>query len=311
MTDILPNTQQYKSWLAAATEILRSADVDSPRLSAELILGHVTKLSRVQLATWPERQILPEQAADLAALLARRAAGEPSAYLIGYREFFGRNFQVNAHTLIPRPETELLVQDALDTFNAPGETAAVRFADLGTGSGCIAVTLCAERPAWRGVAVDISPDTLAVAADNAKVHGVTSRLRLLCADFTRPLLARSSLDLVVSNPPYVSTAEYRELSPEVRDFEPARALVPPLSAVPSGKTESNGLEHAACVVRAAAEALRPGGVLLIEHGWAQGAAVRVLLENNMWENTCTCSDLAGLDRFVRAKRSDVLPEVVW
>lgn len=308
MLTVLPDDPTRRDWLKAATAALADAGVDSPRLSAEVLLGHVTGQSRVQLATWPERALTADQRAVLDTLLARRASGEPSAYLIGEREFFGRNFRVNTYTLIPRPETELLVQAAMDSFE---NDRPVQFADLGTGSGCIAVTLCAERPLWRGVAVDISPDTLAVTADNAESHHVRSRLQLLCGDFTGPLLAASSLDLLISNPPYVSAAEYRELSPEVRNFEPAQALVPDPVELHKNTSAADGLEHIACIIRAGMAALRPGGVLLIEHGWTQSAAIRVLLENNMWENVCGCKDLAGLDRFIQAKRSAVAAESVW
>lgn len=278
-------------WLAHAAR--RLCAVDSPRLSAELLLCRATGLNRVQLATWPERELDDEQLHALEILLARREDGEPVAYLLGYREFFGRDFIVTPATLIPRPETELLVQAALDAF----PSSPVRFADLGTGSGCIAVTLCAERPHWLGLAADLSADALAVAARNLRTHAPASRLRLVRADFTRPLLAPACLDLLVSNPPYISGTEYETLSVEVRGFEPATALVP------QARPEAHGLEHAEAVIRAAAHALRPGGVLLMEHGCTQGPALQVLLENNMWEDACVCNDLAGLDRFVRARRS--------
>ena len=170
-------------WVREATRTLTEAAVDSPRLSAELILRHVCGISRVELATRPETPLTAEQLSRMSGLLRRRAEGEPAAYLIGQREFYGRDFRVTPATLIPRPETELLIETALKSCQG-----AVRFADLGTGSGCIAVTLCAERPEWRGIMADLSGRALAVACQNAARHKVRERLLPVLADFTRPLL---------------------------------------------------------------------------------------------------------------------------
>lgn len=285
-------------WISTATARLKAAGVDSPRLSAELLAAHASGLDRLRLRTWPDTPLLPEWLDILENLLARREQGEPMAYLIGTREFFGRDFLVTPHTLIPRPETELLVEAALKLFGS----APIQFADFGTGSGCIAVTLCAERPHWSGLAVDASAGALATAAENAH-HYHTHGLCFARADFTRPLLADGSLDLLVSNPPYVSEAEYADLSPEVARFEPKNALVPGIGVSPVHTDGSTGLEHAALVITAAGRALHPGGVLLMEHGWTQGPAIQVLLENNTWHNPLIHKDLAGLNRFVSAVRA--------
>ena len=138
-------------WVREATRTLHEAAVDSPRLSAELILQHVCGISRVELATRPETFLTSDQLSRMTGLLRRRADGEPAAYLLGQREFYGRDFRVTPATLIPRPETEHLIEAALKGCDGPAS-----FADLGTGSGCIAVTLCAERPDWRGLMVDLS-----------------------------------------------------------------------------------------------------------------------------------------------------------
>ena len=191
--------------------------------------------------------------------------------------------------------------------------APLAFADLGTGSGCIAVTLCAERPAWHGLMVDFSGKALNVACHNAVRHDVRDRLQPVRADFTRPLFRPASLDLLVSNPPYVGRHEYAGLSPEVRDFEPVTALVPgfvdsdrvhahhhdhePQSAPTE---EPEGLEHLIAVACEAATALKPGGLLLMEHGCTQGPALKVLLERHNWENVSIIKDLAGLDRLICA-----------
>lgn len=284
---------KVEDWLHAATTRLTRAEVDSPRLSAEMILAGVSGMERLFWRTWPETELREEWRKDMDILLTRREQGEPAAYLMGVREFFGREFRVTPATLIPRPETELLVEAALERCKA-GEI--IRFADFGTGSGCIAATLCLERPAWCGLAVDASREALCTAAHNARRLGAV-RLTPVLADFTRPLLADRSLDLLVSNPPYVSEDEYAALSREVRNFEPKSALVPHTGG------HAHGLEHAVAVIEAAARALRPGGLLLIEHGCTQGAAMKVLLENNTWRNPSNHKDLAGLDRYVSAVRA--------
>lgn len=286
-------------WIVRATARLTAAGVDSPRLSAELLLAHTCGRDRIMLATWPEHEIDTPHLTALESLIQRREHGEPVAYLLGNKEFFGRKFGVNKHTLVPRPETELLVEAALAAFD---QHAPVRFADLGTGSGCIALTLAAERPHWKGLAVDISAPALQVARSNTQTLGV-SNVAFVRADFTCPLLADNSLDLLVSNPPYVSRAEYADLSVEVRAFEPEGALVPlSLHARPL-HNESDGLEHARRLIELAGRTLRSGGVLLMEHGCTQGAALRVLLENNTWKNVFNGKDLAGMNRFVKAVRT--------
>lgn len=300
-------------WVREAARTLTESAVDSPRLSAELILRHICGITRVELAAYPEIPLTETQLARMAGLLRRRAEGEPVAYLLGQREFYGRDFRVTPATLIPRPETEHLVEAALKGCAGP-----VRFADLGTGSGCIAVTLCAERSDWQGVMADLSGRALAVACQNAARYGVRERLQPLRADFTRPLLRPASLDLLVSNPPYVGKTEYEGLSPEVRDFEPVTALVPGFvdsdrvpnhdhhhhhgasASAPAGRPE--GLEHLEAVAREAFVALKPGGLLLMEHGWKQGAALKVLLESHSWENVTIMKDLAGHDRLASARR---------
>lgn len=299
-------------WVREAARTLTEAAVDSPRLSTELILRHVCGITRVELAAYSETPLTDAQLARMNGLLRRRAEGEPAAYLLGQREFYGRDFRVTPATLIPRPETEHLVEAALQGCEGP-----VRFADLGTGSGCIAVTLCAERSDWRGVMVELSGRALAVACQNAVRHGVRDRLQALRADFTRPLFRPASLDLLVSNPPYVGKTEYESLSPEIRDFEPVTALIPGFvdsdrvpnhdhhhhgDALAEPSAQAEGLEHLEAVAREAFAALKPGGLLIMEHGWRQGAALKVWLESHSWENIMIMKDLAGHDRLTSARR---------
>lgn len=304
-------TVSFAAWLREATRLLEEARVDSPRLSAELILRHVCEVSKPALIAYPERKLIPAQLSRMQGLLRRRAEGEPMAYLLGQREFFSRMFRVTPATLIPRPETEILVELALAAF--PESDRTIRFADFGTGSGCIAVTLCAERPLWQGLAVERSSKALNIACRNAVRHKVSNQIQPVLADFTVPFLQEESLDLVVSNPPYVGLTEYAELSPEIRDFEPVTALVPGFvdSDRVHGHThhaprkiseEPEGLEALKAVATAAGVALRPGGLLLIEHGWQQGSVFRMWLKNHDWFQIRQHTDLAGLDRVIAARR---------
>ena len=281
-----------KEWKIDAAR--RLAHTDAPALTAQLLLCHVLEIDRVALIAHSEEPIPAEDEARLEALLERRSGGEPLAYLLGVREFYGREFAVNRHTLIPRPETEHLIETALDFFDAQGRSGdALRFLDLGTGSGCIAVTLAAERPAWMGTAVDISSGALETARKNAESNDVS--LSFLLADFTQPLpFDPASFDLVVSNPPYISEEEYAGLDAGVRDFEPRSALVP----------GPEGMEHPRAVEEAARRLLRPGGLFLMEHGWLQGEACRVLCHEDFWKDVHTGLDLAGRDRFLFAVRTE-------
>ena len=281
-----------KEWKIDAAR--RLAHTDAPALTAQLLLCHVLEIDRVALIAHSEEPIPAEAEARLEVLLERRSGGEPLAYLLGVREFYGRDFAVNRHTLIPRPETEHLIENALDFFDAQGRSdEALRFLDLGTGSGCIAVTLAAERPAWRGTAVDISSGALETARKNAESNDVS--LSFLLADFTQPLpFDPASFDLVVSNPPYISEEEYAGLDAGVRDFEPRSALVP----------GPEGMEHPRAVEEAARRLLRPGGLFLMEHGWLQGEACRALCHEVFWKDVHTGLDLAGRDRFLFAVRTE-------
>lgn len=277
-----------REWKIRATT--RLAGTESPAVVAVLLLCHALGVDKVALVAHGEEEVPPAAEAVLEEMVERRLAGEPVAYILGHREFYGREFQVNASTLIPRPETEHLVEAALAFFQSRSD---VRFLDLGTGSGCIAVTLAAERPAWTGTAVDISSEALTVAGRNAEAHGVSDALTFLQADFTEALpFARSSFDLVVSNPPYISEEEYAGLDPGVRNFEPRSALVP----------GPEGLEHPRAVEAAARALLKEGGLLLMEHGYLQGEACRALCSDAYWMDMRTGRDLAGKDRFLFAVR---------
>jgi len=292
--------------------------VDAPRLSAELLLAKALGLDRdallKRLILEPESP-LPESAwLEFAKLTARRCAGEPAAYILGHKEFYGREFTVTPDTLIPRPETELLIDLALEYArslgNAGGNTApAPCFADFGTGTGCIAVTLALELLGWRGLALEKDPAALRVACANALRLGAADvtdpadaqKLRFILADFHAPPISLpppASLDLLISNPPYVSEAEYRTISFEVRDFEPKSALVPGMP--PGSSAPSSGLEDAEAIIDLARILLKPGGLLLMEIGHAQGPALLPRLQD--WFDARLHKDLAGLDRVLIGKR---------
>lgn len=274
-----------------ATQRLAEADVDGPRLSAELLAAKVFGLSRLELLLHRDDIPDPQRLADFEALVARRAAGEPAAYILGEREFYGLPFLVTPDVLIPRPETELVVETALNAFSSG---ACFRFADFGTGSGALAVAIAHETANARGFAVDLSPAALAVARRNADVNGVRQRLLFINADFTRLAFAPGSLDLVVANPPYVTEGEYAELSPEVREHEPRLALVSP----------DQGLAHLRGLLPVAARALRTGGLLLCEVGCGQGGGALALAADAYLglEGARILKDYAGLDRVLMAWR---------
>jgi release factor glutamine methyltransferase len=230
----------------------------------------------------------PQAAARFAELVSRRVHRTPLQHLAGRAEFRGLEFEVSPDVLIPRPETEELVQAVLDA----GLPEAASVADLGTGSGCIAVALAFERRSWRVVAVDLSAEALRVAARNAASRGVRERVTVVARDFAAvPDAERGRFDAVVSNPPYVPEAEWRGLQPEVRDHEPRIALVP-------GPT---GNEAYDAVTRAAAVMLRPGGLLALELGWKSEEAVRGIVVGHGFREVVTKPDLQGIPRVLTAR----------
>ena len=264
-------------WLRNATTRLDLAGIDSPRLEAQVLAAHVLRVGRSWLLAHPEHEF-PDLAGE--ALLQRREAREPLAYLTGYREFRGREFQVDPSVLIPRHETEELVEAALALY---GDRPTLAVLDLGTGSGVLAATLKLERPAWEVTAVDVSPEALATASVNARFHG--ANVRFVLSDGFSALLGEG-FDLVVSNPPYVGDAE--ELPPEIRDHEPPGALF-------AGPT---GLEFYERLAREAPDHLQDGGGILLEVGHRQASAVRSIFEDAGWRHETTRRDLSGVERVV-------------
>lgn len=292
MADRAQRPRTIAQALSAAAAELAALGLDAPRLSAELLAAKALGLTRLGLIMQAKDFLTGDALTSFGSLVARRAKGEPVAYLLGEKEFYGLRFRVTPDVLIPRPETELLVEEAERLF--PADTP-LRFADFGTGSGALAVALAHVFPHSHGLAVDLSAQALEVARRNAREQNVAARLDFLCADFTSLALAPASLDLVVANPPYVTEAEYADLSHEVRGFEPGLALV----------SADAGLAHIRGLAPVAARALKPGGVLLCEFGSGQGRAVLELFSDPAlgYAQPVVLSDYAGLDRVLRAIRA--------
>ena len=266
--------------LARATAALSDLPDATPRLEAELLLAEATGWTRTSLLAWPERAPSAEAIATFEALLARRLTGEPIAYLRGRQAFWTLELRVTPDTLIPRPETELLVELALERLDAQSP---LQIADLGTGSGAIAAAVASERPGWSLIATDRSAAALAVARDNFRTLGL-ERIGCLRMDWLAAL-ASDSLDAILSNPPYVAGQDPHLDRGDPR-FEPRSALTP----------GGDGLEAIRAIAADAGRCLRPGGLLAVEHGFDQGEAARRIFTSAGLHRVETCQDLAGLDR---------------
>lgn len=262
-------------------EALKEARASIPLREARLLLCHVLGVSLAALEAHPERKVSPGDTAAFEALVARRAAGEPIAYLTGRREFYGMDFHVTPDVLIPREETELLADIAL-------ETSAQRILDLGTGSGCLAIAVTKQRPQAQVTAVDVSAAALAVARENAARHGV--HVRFLQGDWFAPL-AGERFDLILANPPYVAEADPHLAQGDVR-FEPRGAL----AAGPEG------LDDIRRIVAGAGVHLVPGGRLYFEHGYDQARAVAAMLDAAGFVAIEQRRDLAGILRVTGGTR---------
>lgn len=272
--------------LKEARQRLVLAGCDTPQLDAEALLAHTMGRERSWFYLYPQAELAGDQAEMFFSLIARREQREPVAYLTGEKEFFGLAFQVNPAVLVPRPETELLVETAIQLATAQAYLSIV---DVGTGSGCIAVSLAAYLPQARLWAIDLSEQALQVAAQNAARRQLEARLTFLAGDLLSPL--PNPVDLIVSNPPYVRGPELAApfTTPEVHQYEPRLAL----------DGGESGLEVIARLLAQAGQKLRPGGSLLVEIGAAQGQAVAGLASLHFPKAEIRVKkDLAGLDRLL-------------
>jgi release factor glutamine methyltransferase len=284
---------------------LREKQVASYTLAAELLLLHVLRRDRAWLYAHPEEPINSQGLDTYLSLIARRANGEPTQHLTGKQEFWSLEFEVTPDVLIPRPETEHVIEVALDRLalrelraGRPQKTNGEGFliADIGTGSGCLAIALAKELPAAMIYATDISPAALAIARRNAVRHGVADRIHFLESDLSQSLGAddakESVFDLIVSNPPYIPAHDANTLAREVRDHEPPIALY--------GGEE--GYELYAGLIALAGLHLKPSGIFVAELGHDSLAAVQALLDARRWAAVGVSNDLAGIPRVIAAER---------
>jgi len=282
----MPST--IRETLAEATGRLTTAGVDAPKLVAQVLLAHALGVSRDSVLISPPHHVLqPHQVVSYRALVARCVEGEPMAYVVGHTEFCALEFQIDHRALIPRPETEQLVELALrrlKALNLPSQTLVV---DVGTGSGCIVVSLAVKLPNVRFMATDISSDALALAHDNAKKHKVNSRIQFLRGELMAPVPVRA--DGVVANLPYVTTAEWQSLPRHIHNHEPRTAL--------DGGVD--GLDLIRRLLSQASRHIKPDGWLLLEIGSTQGPAVSALARQAFPLAAVSLHrDLAGLTRVV-------------
>jgi len=282
---------------------LRAANVPSHTLAAELFLMHVLGRDRAWIYTHPENPLNPADAGRYFALIDRRAAGEPTQYLTGKQEFWGLEFEVTPAVLIPRPETEHVVEVVLErlgergikiNMRTGGPSPFLRIADVGTGSGCLAVALAQELPHAQIVATDLSAAALEVARRNAERHHVVDRFRFVQTNLLESVGEESSFDVIVSNPPYVAREEAGQLPCEVRQHEPDAALF----GGPSG------FEMYGRLIEQAPALLRSRGILILELGFNSLDHVRSFLYGQpAWVNVSVTNDLAGIPRVIAAQRS--------
>jgi len=283
--------QKLLNWI---TEYLINKDIDSPRLSAELLISHVTGLKRIELYTQFDRQVPQQQLNQLHELVKRAGEHEPVAYLTGKTEFYSLELDITSDCMIPRPETELLVQRAIEFLRT--RTGIQYVCDLCTGSGCIAVAIAKNFMNARVTATDIFAAALEVAARNVEKHRLNEHIQLLCGDLFEPVIQQldgCQFDLIVCNPPYVSTDEYEKLEKNVKDYEPKSALY----------AGTDGLDVYRRLIIKADDFLKPGAALMLEIGYAQGSAVKELLEQTgVFAEVKIEKDFHNNDRIVIAKK---------
>ena len=290
--------QELKQWqvvelLKTTTAYFEEKAVDEARISSELLLGHVIGKSRLELYLHHNRPVYQDELDRFRSLCRQRLDGRPVQYIIGDQFFYGLQFTVDERVLIPRPETELLVEHALESLGMTGRggSSDAKILDIGTGSGCIAVTMAKLCPSLRVTAVDCSPDALDVARMNAEKNDVESRIEFLQADMFddsfASLLPESAYDLIVSNPPYIPDAEWESLQREIKHFEPRLALTTP-----------QGSECYIAIVTKAKQLLVPGGKLSFELHADAGASVSEHMTSQGFSEITVYKDYSGLDRVI-------------
>jgi release factor glutamine methyltransferase len=258
---------------------------ESPRLDAEVLLASALDSDRVRLVIESERVLEANELSLYRSLIERRRRGEPVAYILGRREFYGLDLVVDSRALVPRPDSEILVEVAIERTRARSQYG--RALDLCTGSGCVAIAFAKARPTWRVSGTDVSPEAVMLAAENVRRHGVAHSVATLAGDLFEPV-AGERFELVTANPPYVPSAEIAGLAADIRDFEPHQALV----------GGPDGLDLVRAVIAAAPEHLVPGGVLALEVGFDQAERVTALFEQAGFGNLSRRRDYGGHERVV-------------
>lgn len=279
------NSESVLTCQTLLREAIEHIGGDSPRLDAELLLAHVTGLTRTSFIAWPERQVTSAQAKQFRALVSGRVRGQPIAYLLGEQEFWSLPLKVSPNTLIPRPDTECLVEAALE-LPLPADA---RVLDLGTGTGAIAIALASERRQWMVMASDRIAEAVELARSNSEALGVP--VTVAQSDWFAQLPPGSTFDLLISNPPYIPASDRHLKEGDVR-FEPASALV-------SG---DDGLDDIRFLIREAPASLSENGWLMLEHGYDQGEAVKALFETAGWRRIETRRDYGDNDRLTLAMK---------
>ncbi len=273
-----------------SSDFLAKKGVESPRLQTELLLAHLLKLPRMNLYLNFERALAPAEVDSLRELVRRRGRREPLQHITGSTSFCGLEIAVNRHALVPRPETELLAElgwQFLSTLNPQPPTAL----DFGTGTGCIAIALASKCPDVKITALDVSPDALLLAKQNAAANKVAGKIKFLETNGFAALPQDKPFDLIISNPPYIPSAEIATLQPEVRDFDPRRAL----------DGGADGLDFYRLIALQAAAFLEPGGKVILEFGDGQAEAVRRVFENEKWIVEAVKEDYSQRPRILIAK----------
>jgi len=282
--------------LTWTTDYLKSHASESPRLEAEVLLAHARGCERIMLYAAFDEVVAEDVRAKFRELVKRRAEGMPVAYLVGKREFFSLSFRVTPDVLIPRPETEFVVVEALDAlkgFRVQGSGLSPLLCDVGVGSGAVAIAVARHSPEARVVAIDISAAALAVARENAATLQVAERIEFLQSDLLAGMPPETRFEVIASNPPYIGEHELPTLSPSVRDFEPRQALI-------AGPTGTEVIER---LIPQAAERLVPGGWLILEVSPLIALrVVELIAADGRFEAAVITKDLAGLARVVKARR---------
>jgi release factor glutamine methyltransferase len=293
-----------------SADFLGKKNVESPRLQVELILAHLMKMPRMKLYLNFERALTPAETDALRELVKRRGQREPLQHIVGSTSFCGFEIAVNRHALVPRPETELLAELGWQFLNQLSEgrvprvpnqkneneawglwNSSLRALDFGTGTGCIAIALASKCPNTKIIATDISADALALAKENASRNNVSERIEFLQGDDFAAIAADSKFDLIITNPPYIASAEIETLQPEVRDFDPRGAL----------DGGADGLDFYRMLAAQAKAFLKPDGKIMLEFGDGQADAIKNIFENEKWIVEAVKEDYSHRARILIAK----------